>query len=528
VVVVPQGIDPGIYHQQARPEREELVTLIVAPVDERKHTRLAISAWKEAFDGDPHARLVIKTTYGYHNYVPDDPRITYVDRVETSRGIVGYYRDADVLLALGNEGFGLPLVEGMATGLPVIALDSEGQRDVCRDAGDLVLSVPAAGVEAHDSHVVGSAGMRSIPDRDTVVRRLRWVAEHRAEAREMGRQASEWAMDNRNIWSMGAGVLDVVGRTSARPRRTVPPRTLWIPSLGRACGIAETTERLHRNVPSVRLTAAEPTPGSQGLVHVQHEPSIIDARQLEHFVARARSRGRAVLVTEHSVFDRPEAWEQGASALVAATTAGAAVVRRRNPTVRVEMIPLGCETWTPVRKRERGRTIGFFGFPGSHKGLHRLAAAARRIPGSEVVLYAHHDGPAPPAVAQWPGDVALRWERAWLPMPELAARLAAETDLLALPYAPVAHHSASSAVLLALSTGVPVLTSDTTWFADLGAAVHRVGDGEDELADGLARLLDDDVLRRRVTDAAREHCADHSWSRIAARHVDLWNSMEPV
>jgi hypothetical protein len=59
-------------------------------------------------------------------------------------------------------------------------------------------------------------------------------------------------------------------------------------------------------------------------------------------------------------------------------------------------------------------------------------------------------------------------------------------------------------------------------------AVHRVGAGEDDLVEGLGQLLEDDLLRRRVTDAAREHCADHSWSRIASRHVDLWNSMEPV
>ena len=134
VVVVPLGADPDVYHWQPREDRPGLVSLIVAPVEDRKHTELAIAAWKEAFAGDPDARLIIKTTYGYHNYVPDDPRISYVDRPEPTRGIAGWYRRADILLALGNEGFGLPMVEGMATGLPVVALDAEGQADVCRDA----------------------------------------------------------------------------------------------------------------------------------------------------------------------------------------------------------------------------------------------------------------------------------------------------------------------------------------------------------------------------------------------------------
>ncbi|MCU1424073.1 MAG: Spore coat polysaccharide biosynthesis protein SpsA, partial [Microbacteriaceae bacterium] len=86
----------------------------------------------------------------------------------------------------------------------------------------------------------------------------------------------------------------------------------------------------------------------------------------------------------------------------------------------------------------------------------------------------------------------------------------------------------SSAVLLGLSTGVPVITSDTPWFEDLGAAVYRAGRGTADLVAGLERLFDDDALRDRTTTAARAYCADNSWSRIAARHVDLWNSLTNV
>jgi|GEM_PF-871599 len=536
IVVVPLGVDPDVYSYQPRPHPDGLTTLIVAPVDERKHTHLAIEAWKVAFAGDPSARLVIKTTYGYHNYVPDDPRIIYIDQVELNRGIVDYYRKADILMALGSEGFGLPLVEGMATGLPVIALNAEGQADVCRDAGDRVLAVPAAGRELHANHIVGPAGYRSTPDFGSVVKHLRWVDQHRDDARALGQEASAWVTENRNLWSFGAGVLDVIGRTSARTRRTVLPRTLWVPTLGTACGIAETTARLQRNLPSVRLTKQEPPIGVSGIVHVQHEPSIIDDRRLERFTAQARERGLAVAVTENSVFDRPSPWERNVQALVTTTTAGAALLRQRHPNLRVVVIPLGCETWAFPRKESRGRTIGFFGFPGPHKGLDRLGRAVRRLPDCEVVLYAHHPNPHPPGLADWPIDIPPRWERQWLPLPQIAAQLAAETDVLVFPYDEVAHRSASSAALVGLSTGVPVLTSDTTWFADLGPAVHRYvasggpgSSGDDSaLADALEQLLDDDALRNETTAAAREYCVAHSWSRIAARHVDLWNSFESV
>jgi glycosyltransferase involved in cell wall biosynthesis len=527
VEVVPLGIDPDVYHWQPRPPRDGLCTLIVAPVDDRKHTRLAIEAWKAAFASDPFARLVIKTTYGYQNYVPDDPRVTYVDRIEGSRGITGWYRDADVLLALGNEGFGLPLVEGMATGLPVIALDAEGQADVCREAGGLVLPVPAAGTVPHE-HPAGAAGRRSAPDFDTVVRHLRWVDRHRDEAHEMGREASRWVSAHRNAWSVGPAVLDLVQRRVTRPRGPVVPHTLWVPTAGRTCGVAEYAQRLRLSLPGLRLTAAEPEPGVGGIVHVQHEPSIVDDDRLTRYAAQARERGRAVLVTQHSVFDRPAAWERQVRALVAATSAGAVRLRARNAGVPVFQIPLGCETWSFPRKAPRGRTVGFFGFPGIHKGLSRLADAVARVPGCEVLGLAHEPPGMSWAEPVWPSHVPVRWERGWLPLPEVAARLAAEADVLAFHYDEVEHRSSSSAVLLGLSTGVPVLTSDASWFDDLGPAVHRAPLGPPSLAEELERLLDDDDLRASTAGAARAHCEAHSWGRTAARHVDLWNSLRTI
>jgi glycosyltransferase involved in cell wall biosynthesis len=526
IVVVPLGIDPDVYHEQPREEREGLHSLIVAPVDDRKHTHLAIEAWKTAFARDADARLVIKTTYGYHNYVPDDPRVTYVDRVEASRGIAAWYRQADILLALGSEGFGMPLVEGMATGLPVIALDAEGQADVCRDAPELVLAVPSAGQERHGHHSIGSAGYRSVPDLDAVVHHLRWVAEHRDEARDMGRAASAWAIENRNIWSVGPEVLDVVQRLSRRTAGQPGSRTLWAPTAGSACGIADYTARLQRSVPAARLTVAEPTLGSTGVVHVQHEPSIIDGLKLERFTAQARARGTAVAITEHSVFDRPSPWERDARALVAATSAGAARLRARHPDLKVSHIPLGCETWTFPRKARRGRTVGFFGFPGPHKGLGRLADVLRRVPGCDLVLYANPSAGGELTAADWPAHVPVRLQPDWIPLARVAAQLAAEADVLVFHYDEVAHVSASSAAILGLSTGVPVLTSATTWFEDLGPAVHRAGTDAAGLAAGLDLLLDDDELRARTVAAAREYCVANSWSRTGARHVELWNSLE--
>lgn len=222
VEVVPDGIDPQAYPCLDRPRREGVTTLVVSAVynrlaglpgiADRKHLTEAIAAWQLAFGADPAARLILKCRFGQPEDFPPDPRITLVAGAERTRGIAHWYQQADVLLALGSEGFGLPLIEGMATGLPVIALASEGQGDICRQAAGLLLPVRPAAFEPHRHEGGEECGVRGVPGVADVAARLRWVAGHRGEAAEMGRAASAWVHANRNVWSYGPAVLDVIER----------------------------------------------------------------------------------------------------------------------------------------------------------------------------------------------------------------------------------------------------------------------------------------------------------------------------
>lgn len=218
VEVVAQGVDPDVYHYEQRPERDGLTTLMVGAVDERKHIDEGIAAWKLAFEHDTRARLIIKSRFQKGNYSFDDSRITFFKHDEATRGIAHWYREADVLLALGNEGFGLPLVEGMATGLPVIALDSEGQADICAEAADCLLPVAPIKWMPYNEPNWGPSGVQGVPGIEDVASRLRWVATHRTEAREMGLAASAWALKHRNVWQMGPAILDVMEH-HVRPAR---------------------------------------------------------------------------------------------------------------------------------------------------------------------------------------------------------------------------------------------------------------------------------------------------------------------
>jgi len=528
IEVIPEGIDPTVYAFVERSVDRPLTTLIVGPVDDRKHVAEGIAAWQLAFAGDPDARLIVKTNDVLRARVADDARITCVDQVERRRGIAHWYARADVLLALGNEGFGLPMVEAMATGLPVIALDSEGQADVCADAGDNVLAVPPKTMEPYDSAAFGRCGMRGVPDIEAVAERLRWVAEHRSAARAIGRAAANWAARERNVWDKPPAVLQVMERHVAAPRRLRRVYDMWVSSWRTACGVAEYTAHLASAMPpatGLHIAADAPRLTDARVLHVQHQYGLYDERELARTCALARQARVPVVVTEHMVRSDAPTCEREADVLVTISEEGVAALRARWPAKRIEHIAHGCPAWFPRRKRRRGRVIGAFGFMAPHKGFDRLLAMLRsgRDDNLQLVLYsaARSIGDE----VRWSADargLPARREPRFLPVEDIARRLAPEADILVFWYDESDFPTVSGAVRVGLATGVPVLTSPTTWFADVREATYQPPD----LEEGVRRLLEDTRLRENLVEAATTYCHTHSWQRTAERHLDLWRSLE--
>lgn len=518
--VVPLGIDPDVYGPIVRPEREGLTTLVVATAAGRKHRREAIAAWQLAFADDPTARLIIKSRFDEPPPAFNDPRIHFEGASQVSRGIAGHYAAVDILLALGNEGFGLPAVEGMATGLPVVLLNAEGQADLCEDARGLVLPVPPAGSERADDSAFGPGGMRAVPDVAATARQLRWVAEHRDEARAMGTAAAAWARRHRDIRRTAPAILDVLegAEPSVRPLRQ--PVALWVPSLGGRCGIAEYGTALADADKGVRAMRSARDIANAPHLHLEHEGGIVDADAASLELRMARALGRSVSATFHTVLPGPNLLEAQLDAMVALTARGAAMLAARNPNRPCLHIPHGCPTWFPPRRKDRGLVVGTFGFLKREKGFFDLLEAVRALPGASLLMVSH--APDPAVEAAWEKaarGVAVRRIGGYPDAATAARLLAAEADVLAFPYHDVAVAYASGAVTIGLATGVPVLTSLAACFDDLGSAVWRATD----LRQGLGRLLDDTALREQTMQAARDYCHDNDWKVTARRHRALWS-----
>lgn len=151
--IIPNGVDTARFHPaQARPRDDRRFTvLFVGRLDARKGARDLITAvvqLKSRFDG---LRLIVVGTG------PDEARcralvpfrygraIEFVGAV-SAEALPGYYREADLYCspATGNESFGIVLLEAMASGVPVVASDIAGYRNVVADGRNGVLVPPGS------------------------------------------------------------------------------------------------------------------------------------------------------------------------------------------------------------------------------------------------------------------------------------------------------------------------------------------------------------------------------------------------
>jgi glycosyltransferase involved in cell wall biosynthesis len=138
VTVIPHGVDPVFTPRTGRGEGGFL--LVVGAVQRRKDPRAAVDAANEL--GMPVVVVGPEREPGLARQLRElgaDLR-GYVDHEE----LAGLYRDASALVVPSRyEGFGLPVLEAMATGTPVVAapdpalVEIAGDAAVFADQGDL-------------------------------------------------------------------------------------------------------------------------------------------------------------------------------------------------------------------------------------------------------------------------------------------------------------------------------------------------------------------------------------------------------
>lgn len=204
IYVIPLGFNPNYFHPQIHSYKpaNTFVFLSVFEWIERKAPEILVRAYVSEFKRSDDVVLLLKVfnhdpRFDVQRHLheiahhPDAPRILVLLNQDISEHQMGsLYRSADCfVLPTRGEGWGMPILEAMACGLPVIATDWGAQREFFNEQLGYPIRVrglvPAV---ARSPYYAGSRWAEA--DIDHLRYLMRYVYEHQAEAREKGLRAA--------------------------------------------------------------------------------------------------------------------------------------------------------------------------------------------------------------------------------------------------------------------------------------------------------------------------------------------------
>jgi tetratricopeptide (TPR) repeat protein len=179
----------------------------------RKGIDILIETYIKTFTIQDDVCLVIKDMGGHAFYKgqtaaemilelqarPDTPEIEYIDQTLNDAELAGLYTACDCLvLPYRGEGFGLPIAEAMASGLPVIVTNYGAALDFCPD--EIAYLIPAVEEKFPEKRLGQTETVDypwwAQPDRNKLKELMEYVVAHPTEAKAKGQVAAAYIQAN--------------------------------------------------------------------------------------------------------------------------------------------------------------------------------------------------------------------------------------------------------------------------------------------------------------------------------------------
>jgi glycosyltransferase involved in cell wall biosynthesis len=167
--VVPNGVDPIFFERQRKPRKVAgPYVLFVGTPEPRKNLDRLIEAMAILRQRGSSEKLVLAGSGGWGAAVTESTNVIQTGRV-TDEELVSLYANASCLAIPSlHEGFGLPVLEAMAAGTPVVASRSGALPEIAGDAAVLV--------DPFRAESIADGIASAIADRESLVDRGRFQA----------------------------------------------------------------------------------------------------------------------------------------------------------------------------------------------------------------------------------------------------------------------------------------------------------------------------------------------------------------
>ena len=229
--VVPEGVDPYLYHpyfRAAHARTPPYKFLTIGKYEERKGHKELLRAFRQAFDNDPRVQLVCKADYFHPQlevyHAKKDAFLALVESLGlTNVDCVWGTADLGSLLLLYTncdafvyptkaEGWGLPLIDAIACGLPVITTNHSGHTEFIRHLSSSLIKVdydlvPIVSEDPDYANYYpspsGDHGLWASPRVDSIARGLQYCFENRERLAQEAIKASS-IIRSRVSWDQAA------------------------------------------------------------------------------------------------------------------------------------------------------------------------------------------------------------------------------------------------------------------------------------------------------------------------------------
>ena len=167
VIVTPNGVDTSRFHSsavQCTYELPEKFIFFVGSLQPRKNLPALLKVWREIRDDYPEMWLLLAGKAGEifgRMDVPTDQRVRFLSYVAED-DLAGLYAKAMLfVLPSFDEGFGLPALEAMACGTPVIVSDGGALPETIGNAGFIFKLSDSNGLSTAIRECLNNSGLRS-------------------------------------------------------------------------------------------------------------------------------------------------------------------------------------------------------------------------------------------------------------------------------------------------------------------------------------------------------------------------------